>query len=212
MKYDDDELAEAALLLAHVEPAGQMPKALENVILEQATHTVAEVRLSTTKVGAVAVDEPDAPVAPVRRLSFARRWGGWLAAAACFSIVVYQWRLHALSATQAARPVSSPDAIAIRSPAGLVLARVTPREAIVTIEVLPENVPGERYELWLSPAGPERAVAVGAFVCKEECRSRAFTLRETRPQAAVHGDVDWRRQMAVISARRALQALGLEQR
>lgn len=184
MKYDDDELAEAALLLAHVDADQQMPRGLEDAILRRAADGAAGARLSTTKAGSVVVDEPEPRARVVRPASFARTWGGWLAAAACFSFVVYQWRVHSLAA-HATASTTAAAVIALRDPSGAVIGHVAAERAGVTV-TLPANDAGERYELWLSTAGPDRAVAVGAFVCKEECRARSFSLRDRVPDTTVH--------------------------
>lgn len=111
MRYDDDELAEAALLLAHHQfeearrPAPAMPAALDRIPRSQDAHADgAGPRLraiSTTNAGALAIevdghanDETSTP--EVRRGRDAKRassrgWG-WLAAAACFAFAVYEWR------------------------------------------------------------------------------------------------------------------------
>lgn len=183
MTYEDEELAEAALLLATTQVDRKMPVSLERAILDRGSVVASEVRFSTTKAAALAVDEAhdehEAPRAIVRRPSFARRWGGWLAAAACFSIVVYQWRVHTLAEHARLAAVQAARVIPVSNTAGVVVAEVDPRDALVTVRLLPANAPGERYELWLSPAGPDQAVAVGSFVCNGECRARSFALQRT---------------------------------
>lgn len=184
MTYEDEELAEAALLLSTTEVDRKMPASLQRAILDRGKVVASEVRFSTTKAAALAVDEaPDEhdARAVVRRPSFARRWGGWLAAAACFSIVVYQWRVHTLAEHARLAAAQAAHLIPVSDAAGVVVAEVAPRDALVTVRLLPANAPGERYELWLSPAGPDQAVAVGSFVCNGECRERPFALQRTLP-------------------------------
>lgn len=113
MRYDDDELAEAALLLAHHQfeearrPAPAMPAALDRIPRSPDAHAdgAASPRLraiSTTHAGALAIevdghanDDTSTPDVGRRgrdaRRASSRSWG-WLAAAACFAFAVYEWR------------------------------------------------------------------------------------------------------------------------
>jgi len=200
MKYDDDELAEAALLLAHVAPDRAMPEALEAKIAAQGEAVAAEVRFSTTKAGALV--QPAA--APERQR--ATRLGsfgfaGWLAAAACFALVVYQWRSHAIeqeSRRLAAATAGPAEVGAIQIPLvdprgvriGEVRYQASKRGHLVVAHLAPSSA-SEHYRLWLSESDAAHAVAVGAFVCLEasprgpaetalegsvECDARTFTF------------------------------------
>jgi hypothetical protein len=181
MKYDDDELAEAALLLAHEDAEHPMPAHLEKKILARGRDVSSEIRFSTTKAAAVEIEAP-IPL-PRPRRSPLRTWGAWLAAAALVAVTVYQWRAHDLqremptAATQA-----YPSSLTVRGADGVAVADVRwndgSREGRIDVVALPANAPGERYQLWLSTGDAASAIEVGAFTCAGECRTRAFALRE----------------------------------
>jgi len=180
MKYDDEELAEAALLLAHVEPH-PMPRDLRRKLEEQALAMAAEVRFTTTKAAAVVGPAPELP----SRASPLRTWSGWVAAAACFAALVYQWRVHAIeqgarvsAAASANFAAGAEEPLAVRAPDGSTLAVVSwdprTREGRISPRALAANTKGEHYVLWMSPGDVSVAVAVGAFVCDAACAEKAF--------------------------------------
>lgn len=185
MKYDDEELAEAALLLAHVEPR-PMPRELRRKLEEQGQAMAVEVRFTTTKAAAVVGPAPEPLPA---RASALRTWSGWLAAAACFAAFVYQWRVHALvgamdqgaairAAASARVTASAGESLAVRAPDGTTLALVkwdgAAREGRLSPQGLAPNGPGEHYVLWMSSGDASVAVPVGAFVCDAACAEKAF--------------------------------------
>ena len=193
MTYDDDELAEAALLLGHTDPTVAMPRDLERKIAAQGRELAAEVRFTTTKAAAMSLVTEPPPAR--RRASPLRTWGGWLAAAACVAVVVYQWRVRdieraAADGAKAAVSVSRNASITLRSRAGVAVAEVTwdaaSRSGQATIASLEANAPGEHYVLWLSESDDAHAIAVGAFGCDVECRAKAFALRAPQSLATVH--------------------------
>jgi hypothetical protein len=187
MKYDDEELAAAALLLAHVEPH-PMPRDLRRKLEVQGIAMASEVRFTTTKAAAVVGPAPER-VGP--HGSSLRTWGGWLAAAACFAALVYQWRVHAIE--QGARVIAAASAPAaagagepfdVRGADGSTLAVVSwdpvTREGRISSRALAANARGEHYVLWMSPGDASRAVPVGAFACTDgtdgthTCAEKAF--------------------------------------
>lgn len=170
MKYDDDELAEAAILLGLVEQTDPLPVALRAKILERGRSAVAEARYTTTKAAALSLEHE---AEPVRRSTNVAAWVGWLAAAACFAFGIYQWRASSLLHVGAARATS-----VLRDSAGKEMGTVslddTGRGELV-VAALPANTPGEHYRVWISPRGAESRV-VGTFVCESPCTRRAFAL------------------------------------
>lgn len=174
----EEELVEAAVLLAHVEER-EMPEALERKILAQSRAIASEVRFTTTKSAAVAVES--LPASPGPRPSLLRTWGGWLAAAACFAMAVYAWRRQTLEHEHAMR-------VAAASAASVVLtdgrkqrvARVRPDvdggRAELVIDALPPHGPDEEYRLWISGDDAAAAKAVGAVTCAGGCEGRVLTL------------------------------------
>jgi hypothetical protein len=196
MKYDDDELAQAALLLAdaasHAKAHENLPDDLEERLLLQGRAVAADVRFTTTKAAAIAVDD-DVEASPpsIRRLPVRPRstaaWVGWLAAAACFAFAVYEWRSSNLERrTASERPAPAPStapALEARSPAGQVVALLAfapgERSGEVTVRSLPPNQPGEHYRVWLAPRGRAAAIPAGSFRCAEACRDRRFATSES---------------------------------
>ena len=184
MNYEDDELAEAALLLAHAAedaraPGCRMPAALEAKVLAAGTEFVQKNRYSTTKAGAIAVDAP-LEVVPLRRSS-ARAWSGWFAAAACVAVAVYAWRSTTLErearehAAATARADSRITTLVLRTDAGAALADV-----MVAPDSTGELVLGAvgsgavRFDLWLSAGDREHALPVGKLVCAADCQGKSF--------------------------------------
>lgn len=185
MNYEDDELAEAALLLAHSAedarvPGSRMPAALEAKVLAAGIELVQKNRYSTTKAGAIVVDAPPA-VVPLRRSS-ARAWSGWFAAAACVAVAVYAWRSTTLEreareqhAAATARADSRVTTLVLRTDAGAALADV-----VVATDATGELVLGAvgsgavRFDLWLSAGDREHALPVGRLVCAADCQGKSF--------------------------------------
>ena len=181
MKYDDDELAEAALLIAHTPDAGPMPAELEDRILGKAPAIATEVRFSTTKGAAVAVEAPT-PIAERRPRSGMSAWVGWLAAAACFAFAVYEWRSATLR--QGAAPVTAAPTLELRDADGRVRGGVacdaSGGECRLTVAELAPNAAGEHYRLWLSGSDAEHAIAVGAVTCATTCVERELRVPQAR--------------------------------
>ena len=183
MKPDDDELAEAALLLAHLDPdSAPMPDALKKKILREAAGVSSELRHSTTKAGAISIE--NVPPSPPSTRSFLRSWGGWIAAAACFAIVVYQWRVRNIEGQASGRAVAAaPSAlvetrtIALRRGAGA-LGELSWSESThtgtLTLTLAPASETGEQYQLWISDSDAGRAVSAGSFRCDPSCAQQSF--------------------------------------
>lgn len=186
MKYVDDELAEAALLLAHAAedartPEGRMPPALEAKILAAGADSAQKNRYSTTKAGAVAIDaSPE--VVPIRRSS-ARAWSGWFAAAACVAVAVYAWRSTTLEREARDRAVATSRAsqvvstLALRDGAGVTVADVTVASDAtgeITLRTAPAAGGAARYELWLSAGDREHARPAGKLTCETDCAGKSF--------------------------------------
>ncbi len=177
MNYDDDELAEAALLLAYVDEGSPMPRALERKIIHDGRAVAATVRFTTTKAAAVTVLAASEPARA--RASGVRAWAGWLAVAACVAVLVYQWRVRELERGLASRPQPSAANVELsdeRGPIASVQWDEARRVGQIVITRLAANERDERYVLWLSTSDVAHAVAVGSFVCESECRARAFSL------------------------------------
>ena len=196
MTYEDDELAEAALLLAHAAgdtraPEGRMPPALAAKILEAGTEAVQKNRFSTTKAGAVAVDaSPE--VVPIRRSS-ARAWTGWFAAAACVAVAVYAWRSSTLErearerAAASARTSQVVTALVLRDAAGGKVADVTvASDASGEITLGSVANGAARYDLWLSAGDREVARPAGKLACDADCNGKSFHFTtQSEPVRAV---------------------------
>jgi len=98
---NDDEMAEAAVLLAHTPPDEPMSAELEQRILEAS----AAARASTTKASVLELP----PVAAVQPSpSPWRDLAPWLAAAACIAFLVFRWRTSTLEQADAERAMASP--------------------------------------------------------------------------------------------------------
>ena len=190
MKYDDDELAEAAILLALEEQNEPVPAALASTILAQGKAIAADVRFTTTKGAALSV-EPEMEVKALRRPNVAA-WVGWAAAAACFAFGVYEWRISSLSRGAPARSeTASPSALVVRDGAGAEIAAVVREDAdhgALRVVKLPANTAGEHYRLWLADGDASRARVVGTFDCATECQRVDFGVDKesipTRPTQA----------------------------
>jgi|GEM_PF-5834379 len=187
MKYDDDELAEAALFLAAhaaVEHEPPMPAALERKILAKGLATVTEARFSTTKAGVVSI-EPAPPAPPATRRQLLTTWAGWIAAAACFAFAVYEWRASTVTRgahTSSVAASSSKPPSHLLGPDGSRVAEVTwdADEAGGRIDVLrmPPADARVTYALWLSSDGADAAEAVGSFACDHDCSDRSFRFAQ----------------------------------
>jgi hypothetical protein len=191
MKYDDDELAEAALLLAHAREEQEMPRGLERKLLAQGRAVASEVRFTTTKAAAVVVEEASDPL--LRPRSIVRTWGGWFAAAACVAFLVFQWRTRAIeheTAKLTASVASTSSVIDLKDHAGTVVGVVRWDSAAglvrLTLAGLPSSASGEHYRLWLSSSDAAHASAAGAFSCADGCEGRVLDAagRADVPRAA----------------------------
>lgn len=183
MKYEDDELAEAALLLAHQSELQKMPADLEKRIEAQGRAAVGTSRpqVTTTRGAAVAIEAEPRRIEPRGRL---REWAPWLIAAACFALVVYQWRLSSLH--QGARSTASATA-AVETPlkdgAGRVVALVRwqtlgAEGELRVVSGLPGPA-GERYRVFATETDPARAVSLAEFRCADECSGKRVVLPTT---------------------------------
>jgi len=210
MKYDDEELAEAALLLASIsseELSSKMPRALEQKIIKGGRAITSEIRSSTTQAGVISLEALPEPSLPsLRRRSLA--WVGWLAAAACIAIGVYRWRVASiesdLARTAASSEIELRPTLELSSADGVtkltLLAKGENRGGRLQIVSLPTDLASQRLTLWVSRAGAETATPVGSFSCggpnDVECSRRAldFTsegiaIGEIRTAWVTKGDV-----------------------
>ncbi len=180
MNYDDDELAEAALLLAHTDEAAKLPRALEQKLQLLGKKHAAEARYTTTKAAAVVVESPVVPLArPRSRLG---SWAGWIAAAACFAVLVYQWRIRALEDEARLHGAGRPTRMILTDRAGqeaaVVVAEPSAAFAHLELDTLPGDVPGTRYRLWTS-SGAEPPATIGDFTCDGGCTGHTFSISRT---------------------------------
>jgi hypothetical protein len=178
MKYEDDELAEAALLLSHVDREVPLAKALEDKLFAEGVQIASEARHTTSRLGAMEVnDAPRATRSLPRNL-----WAphpAWYAAAAGVALVVHQAQIHRLTAASPVVEVAVPTFPAVlRDARGIEVARVASQDAehILQVQNLPASQAGDRYQLWISPGPRAQAVPVGFFTCKEACANASFRL------------------------------------
>ena len=175
MKYSDEELAEAAVLLAHTEQSEGLTPAVEASLLAEAAKVAAAARHSTTR--GAAMELGDGSLARRESLSGTRLrqgsfvpWMGWCAAAAAAALLVYGLRRPASTTSSATAPLQQ-NPIELKDATGAVLASldVQSTEAIPLLSVkrLPA-APGERYQLWSSREdGVIRPL--GYFGCETAC-------------------------------------------
>ncbi len=187
MMYDDTELAEAALLLAHVADEAhvteqRLPATLQQKVLARGLEVAQRNRFTTTKAGAIALEVSE--VRPHPAAARARTWAGWLAAAACVAIAVYGWRSRTLdreaearAAAARATPAGS-TIMTLSSPTGAAVAEVTlaaDDTGQLTITELASR--GAHYQLWLSATDRGHALPAGTFACEADCRGATFRFR-----------------------------------
>jgi hypothetical protein len=187
MKYSDEEMAEAALLLAHTDTAKALPPELESTIHDRGRAVAQDLRFSTTKAGAIAVEAPAEPsnvVSIGTRASRAGAWMGWIAAAACFAFAIYEWRTHAVDTgrIQAAQPAPTHALVDGKGQTIAELQIEKDGSGKMKVVHLPAK-PGERYQLWTTTSDATHAVAMGSFACEPSCDGRelAFTNASGRP-------------------------------
>lgn len=176
MKYTDEEMAEAALLLAHTDTAKALPPELESTIQDRARAVAQDMRFSTTKAGAIAVDAPETlhtetksnVVSIGSRASRTGAYMGWLAAAACFAFAIYEWRTHVVETGKSV--ATQPSAV----PASTNSLLDGKGQTIAAIEMEKDGggkmkvvhlTPGFRYQLWTTTSDATHATATGSFAC-----------------------------------------------
>jgi hypothetical protein len=178
MKYDDDELAEAALLLAQVDREVPLSRTLEDKLHAQGTRIASEARYTTSRLGAMEVD--GAPSGAVPRAP--SRWSpppAWYAAAAGIALLVHQLRGHQLTvASQAAEPPPAAFPAVLVDANGAEIARITTNEStpMLVVRQLPRPHTGDRYQLWVSAGTRDQAMPVGFFKCQAACADASFRI------------------------------------
>jgi hypothetical protein len=175
MKYTDEEMAEAALLLAHTDTAQAMPPELESTLIDRARAVAQDVRFSTTKAGVVEVDAPvPNNVVPIGK-SRTGAYMGWIAAAACFAFAIYEWRTHAVESNKlASQP--TPETSKLLDGNGQSLAEMqVAKDGSGTMKVI-HLKPGQRYQLWTTTSDASHAVPMGSFACDPGCDGRELAF------------------------------------
>lgn len=180
---NEDELAKAAVLLAHAPPDVPLPRHLERQILQHAPR--AHSRATTTRAAAVDLDAP----AP-RRPSWLRELGPWLVAAACFAFGVFEWRSASLSRAERAQAAAP---AAIRSTASLSTAggarsasfewSRAERLGRLTLDGQPTRTgagPYEHLTLW-ARSEDGRALVLASSVCKDACADSTLAVTSSVP-------------------------------
>lgn len=165
MKYTDEEMAEAALMLSQTDTSQPMPAALEATLLERSRTVASEMRFSTTKAGVVEIDAPvPSNVVPIGRASRMGRNMGWIAAAACFAFAIYEWRAKSVEGSHnAAQPTEAASRLVDAQ--GQAVAEIDGDAKVMKVIHLPAK-PGQRYQLWTSTSDAAHAVAAGSFACE----------------------------------------------
>lgn len=170
MKYTDEEMAEAALLLAHTDTAKALPPELESTIQDRGRAVAQDMRFSTTKAGAIAVEAPPAAESNVVSIgSRASRTGaylGWLAAAACFAFAIYEWRSHAIETGKsvATQPATVSTNALLDGKGQTIASMDVDRDGGGKMRVV-HLPPGHRYQLWTTTSDATHATAMGSFAC-----------------------------------------------
>lgn len=184
MKYEDDELAEAAVLLASVEANEVMPSELKRRILENAPSDArrepAPAGLSTTKGAAIEVDAPVLPFRPRPARASVREWAGWIAAAAVVALAVFHLRSRAVERAQPRLAASSEATTELVGAAGRRVAavRVVGNELHITVTDLPVTNAGESYWVWMAVENEASPKLVGSFACSQSCTGETFRVSD----------------------------------
>lgn len=178
MKYTDEELAEAAVLLAHVEDGPPLSQALQRKLLAEGGRVAEEARYTTTKGAVMELGTARGTLTAVAE-SPKRTWGawlGWCAAAAVSALSIYQWRAHQPAAPAATQPLGIQE---LRGEEGSVVATATPGTDRHSIDLHVLRLPAsttERYQVWVSAGGRESAEPVGFFLCPDACNDLHWRL------------------------------------
>ena len=177
MKYEKDEIAEAALRLASTKSV-PVPKSLEAKLRASAAEFGSEVRFSTTKGAAVGVDNV-IPLSAARAKTPVWVWAGWAAAAAVVFFIVHAWK----AAPRFAAPVAEPTEWRLSNAAHETVATVArANEASRGTLAVHRGVQGPGYyQVWVSDSGRERAVSVGYFQCSGSCEGQTFPVTLPAP-------------------------------
>ena len=186
MKYTDEEMAEAALLLSHTDTSKDLPTALQATLLDRGNVVAGEMRFSTTKAGVVEIDAPTAPVIPIGRAARSGQYAGWLAAAACFAFAVYEWRARAVDGAHTASQPAEAAPSKLLDANGQAVAEVAADATHFKVLHLPAKA-GQRYQIWTTTTDAAHAVAMGSFSCEPPgCDGRELGLAPgpTRPTRA----------------------------
>ncbi|MFO0738112.1 MAG: hypothetical protein U0270_19625 [Labilithrix sp.] len=183
MKYTDEEMAEAALLLAHTDTAKALPPELESTIQDRARAVAQDMRFSTTKAGAIEVDAPVAPVIPIggrssRAGASVGAYLGWIAAAACFAFAIYEWRTHVSTSTTAVQPPSATTSSLLDGKGQTIAELQIEKDGGGKMKVVHLAAKaGQRYQLWTTTTDASHAIPMGSFACEPPgCDGRELAL------------------------------------
>lgn len=179
---NEDELAKAAVLLAHAPPDVPLPRHLERRILQDSPP--ARPRTTTTQSAAVASGASAPP-----RASLVRELAPWCLAAACFAFAVFEWRSAAvLGPPRDHGAASAPTAAQLSTPAGEGGATVAwePRSRTGSLRLQthgPSFAPGpfEHRTVWARSV-EGAALVLATQVCPGACaQSDSWTLTSSVP-------------------------------
>lgn len=171
---NDDEMAKAAVLLAHAPPDAPMPKHLERRILQSVS--TPNVRATTTRSAVVelAAARPTAPPSILRELA------PWCLAAACFAFAVFEWRSASVLAPPPAASASAAPAIGLLTETGSQGATfawgAAERTGSLRIDAQvswQSSAPFERRSVW-ARSSEGIAVALASQVCAGRCAQSGF--------------------------------------
>jgi hypothetical protein len=194
--FEDDELAEAAVFLAHASVEHDLPPELEKRLFAEGRAIAAEARTSvpktTNRASALALDmEPDAtPAAPRRSW---REWAAWSVAAACFAIAVFEWRASSLerdrrNAAELTPPAAASTEVSLSSPEGTNAAALRwsddTHSGSMTVRSLAPLPHDTRYQVWLVNEG-SAPTPLGFFACEGGCTGLHVPIAAPTPVA--HG-------------------------
>ncbi|CAN5349147.1 hypothetical protein BH09MYX1_BH09MYX1_35110 [soil metagenome] len=191
-ELDHDELAEAAVFLAHASLEHELPPDLERRLFVEGRAIAADARIgvqrTTNRAGALALDmAPPAPGAPAQRSW--REWAAWSVAAACFAIAVFEWRATTLeherhAAADGVSIIAATTTIALVDPRGAGVADVTwsddAHSGTLVVRDLPPLTASARYQVWVR-SQTEAPTPLGFFSCESGCRDLRVPLAAPTP-------------------------------
>lgn len=189
MKYSDEELAEAAVLLAHTKESAGLSASAEAALFAKGSEVVAAMRHSTTR--GAAMELGDSFVERREPSGGARFAGGrliplfgWAAAAAAAAMIVYGLRRPTERAVGSGLPIRE-NPIELKDSAGSVLASLDVQSsagtaALLSVKRLPA-APAERYQLWIAK-GDGVIRPVGFFGCDADCVDVTWRVKDAPPR------------------------------